>query len=164
MTKLGGNTQLGGLDAFDCRILECVQRDNQMSHNAIGEAVGLSASAVRKRLAALRKSGVIIADVALVKDDPSYIHILVTLTLEQVTSEAHEAITALIDQTDEIVEAFHIAGREDFILIMRCPSLAWYENWSMKAFVSNPVVGAFDSRVAWSRMKYSTSVVMSGER
>ncbi len=164
MTKLGSQTQIGALDAIDCRILESVQRNNQMSHAAIGETIGLSASAVRKRLAALREAGVITGDVSLVKSDPSYIHIIVTLTLEQVTTEAHQAIADLVEDTDEIVEAYHVAGREDFVLIMRCPSLHWYEAWSMKAFISNPAVGVFDTRVAWSRMKYTTAVALSASR
>lgn len=145
------------LDRFDRRILEIVQKDNQLSHGSIGELVGLSASAVRKRLTGLKDRGFIAANVAILSNDPSYIHLIITVTLETVTAGAHANVEALIEQTPEIVEAYHVAGREDFVLIMRCPSLAWYESWSLQAFVSNPDIGVFDTRVAWSRMKYTTA-------
>ena len=46
------------LDEFDREILQIVQRDNRLTNAEIGERVGLSPSAVRRRLAALRDSGV----------------------------------------------------------------------------------------------------------
>lgn len=159
--KIGPKLTLDHLDAFDRRILDQVQRDNQQSHAAIGEQVGLSASAVRKRLSALRKSGIIAADVAVLRDDPAFIQVIVTVTLEKVTTEAHESIQDLVQRTPEITQAYHVAGREDFIFILRCPSLSWYEAWSMEAFVSNPIVGVFDTRVVWSCMRYSTVTPLS---
>lgn len=155
--KKGAKLTLDSLDIFDRRILDQVQRNNQLSHAAIGEAVGLSTSAVRKRLSALRESGIIAADVSVLCDDPAFIHLIVTVTLDKVTKAAHESIQSLVDATPEITQAYHVAGREDFIFILRCPSLSWYEAWSMNAFVSNPVVGVFDTRVVWSRMRYSTT-------
>ena len=57
------------LDSFDRAILALVQIDNQRSHASIGAEVSLSASSVRRRLAAMRDNGVIISDVSLT--DPS---------------------------------------------------------------------------------------------
>ncbi|MEO0815988.1 MAG: AsnC family transcriptional regulator, partial [Pseudomonadota bacterium] len=48
-----------GLDRFDRAILKRIQTDNTLSHARIGEDVGLSPSAVRRRIAILRESGVI---------------------------------------------------------------------------------------------------------
>ena len=42
------------LDDFDRRILDLVQRDNRLTIEAIGERVGLSATAVQRRLKRLR--------------------------------------------------------------------------------------------------------------
>lgn len=57
-------------DSFDDVILALVQRNNQLSHAAIGAQVNLSASAVRRRIKAMRDNGIIVADVALV--DPAW--------------------------------------------------------------------------------------------
>ena len=53
------------LDDFDRAILAIVQRNNRLSCAEIGDQVGLSGSAVRRRLAALRDNGVIAQDVSI---------------------------------------------------------------------------------------------------
>ena len=45
------------LDEFDHRLLELLQRDAGATLTALGEAVGLSASAVQRRITRYRKSG-----------------------------------------------------------------------------------------------------------
>ena len=54
------------LDKFDRRILAIVQRDARRSAEMIGTDIGLSASAVQRRMARLREDGVIVAEVALI--------------------------------------------------------------------------------------------------
>ncbi len=157
-TKIVPTHSLETLDEANRKILKIVQRNNQSTHAAIGEAVGLSESAVRKRLAQMRQDGIIASDVSIVGYDDHYIQVIVTITLDEVNGEAHESFEALIQSTPEITEAFHVSGREDFVLIICCPSLSWYESWSMKHFVSNNAVGPFETRVVWSRKKYETAI------
>ena len=45
------------LDEFDHRLLELLQRDADATLSALGEAVGLSASAVQRRIKRYRESG-----------------------------------------------------------------------------------------------------------
>lgn len=51
-----GSTTL--LDAPDRAIIEALQRDGRQSYGGIGEAIGLSEAAVRRRVQRLRESGV----------------------------------------------------------------------------------------------------------
>ena len=60
------------LDKADLAILRIVQKDNQITHAAIGDKIGLSVSAVRRRLVALRQDGHISKDVSILL---SLIHI-----------------------------------------------------------------------------------------
>ena len=53
------------LDRFDLAILRLLQQDNQRSHGQLGEQVGLSGSAVRRRVQQLRQQGWIRAEVVL---------------------------------------------------------------------------------------------------
>ena len=158
MTNSGKRSGLQRLDDFDRRILGLVQIDNQTPNAAIAEQIGLSESAVRKRLANLRKNGVIAADVSVLAEDPSRVHLIVIVTLSEFSQAAHAKLQALIEKTDEIGEAFHIAGKEDYILILNCPNLQWYETWSMREFVAAPFIGQFETRIAWSRLKTTTAV------
>ena len=101
-----------GLDALDGKILDLVQENNQLTHAEIGETVGLSTSAVRKRLVALRQSGVIERDVAILRADPTRLQLVVTITLASTTRKAHDQMEALILATPEITTAYHTRYRE----------------------------------------------------
>lgn len=52
------------MDQHDRRIAAILQKNNRCSADEIGEAVGLSASAVHRRIARMREDGLIAADVA----------------------------------------------------------------------------------------------------
>ena len=54
------------IDDFDRKILGLVQVDCQMKAEAIGDLVGLSASAVQRRLKRMRETGIITAEIAVV--------------------------------------------------------------------------------------------------
>ena len=54
------------LDRFDRALLAQVQVDNQLPARRLAERVGLSESAVLRRLRRLRREGVIVADVSVV--------------------------------------------------------------------------------------------------
>lgn len=54
------------LDAADRRLLSLVQSDGRMTAERLADAVGLSVSAVQRRLQALRRGGVIVGEVAVV--------------------------------------------------------------------------------------------------
>jgi DNA-binding Lrp family transcriptional regulator len=68
------------LDHFDRQILGFVQSDSRQPAEAIGAAIGLSASAVQRRLVRLRQSGVIIGDISLV--DPKAVDRPLTLIVD----------------------------------------------------------------------------------
>ena len=54
------------LDRFDRRLLALVQRDAAQTAEALAERIGLSASAVQRRLKRLRETGVILGEIAMV--------------------------------------------------------------------------------------------------
>lgn len=54
------------LDQFDFKLLNAVQENNRLSSEALGEMVGLSATACQRRLKNLPGQGVIEADLAVV--------------------------------------------------------------------------------------------------
>src|SRR5712671_1365200 len=57
------------MDSYDLKILGIVQRDNKQPTEKIADEIGLSASAVQRRLTRLRGTGAIEADVAIVSPE-----------------------------------------------------------------------------------------------
>lgn len=160
MTKTGTTdaTERGEMDSFDRKLLALMQQDNQRTHSAMGDEIGLSASAVRRRLAKLRADGVIERDVALLRQNGMGVRLIVTVTFGHETVEAFDAFDRQIVETPEILQGYHVAGTEDYVLIVHGPNLHWYENWSKQAFMANPAIRRYDTRVVWSCKKFETSI------
>ncbi len=129
------------LDALDHAILNIVQRDNQITHAALGARIGLSPSSCRRRLATLRKAGVIIADVSIV--DPRKIGLNITLhalvTLDRDAADAHRAFRAIVTAAPEISSCSYVTGPADYLATICIASMADYEEMADRLFGSPPV-------------------------
>lgn len=146
------------LDEFDRRILKIVQCDNQRTHADIGTEIGLSASAVRRRLRVLRDSGVIEKDVALLDTGGMGVRLVVIIAFHKESIETFDAFDEQIRTTPEILQGYHVSGSFDYVLIVQGPNLEWYEDWGKQAFMSNPNIRRYDSHVVWSCKKFETAI------
>ncbi|HZU62899.1 MAG TPA: Lrp/AsnC family transcriptional regulator [Novosphingobium sp.] len=138
------------LDPFDRRIIEIVRRHNLEPARAIAEAVGLSESAVLRRLRRLRAAGVIVADVALI--DPARlapsitIHVLVELN--QTGLRMEQAFARKLEGRAEVVGAWNVTGRTDFLLTVAVPSIEAYQRFSDEVLASDDNVRGFETLVS----------------
>lgn len=146
------------LDQFDRRLLALVQANARLTHEALGERIGLSASAVRRRLNALRDAGVIEAEVALVDPEAFGVTVIVTLSFHDETEEAYDALDAQLAASPHVQQSYHVAGEHDYVVIVHGPSLRWYETWARGMFMRNPALRRYSSQVVWSRKKFAPHV------
>lgn len=154
MTKYGGYnikmTETVELDGFDRRIIAIVRRNTLEPARSIAAQVGLSESAVLRRLRRLRSTGVIIADVALV--DPARlasaitIHVLVELI--QSGLKAERAFAAVLEQRPEVIGAWNVTGRTDFLLTISVPSIEAYQRFADDVLASDDNVRTFETLVS----------------
>jgi Lrp/AsnC family leucine-responsive transcriptional regulator len=151
------------MDCFDQKICEIIQRDNQLTHAAIGEKVGLSGAAVRRRLKALRASGVIERDVAILRTTGRGVRLIVTLSFGNESPEAYAALDQQLSDLPEVLQAYHVSGSVDYILIVHGPSVEWYEDWSKLNFMSNPDIQRYTTHIVWSCKKFETAIPVLGE-
>lgn len=133
------------LDHFDRKLLALVQKNNLRPARELAEAVGLSESAVLRRLRRLRKEGVILADVSLV--DPAAageavtIHALVSLERER--SFDLDAFIRKIRQRPEVKKIWYVTGEVDFVLLLRLPGMDQYADFAQKVFHADENVKSF---------------------
>jgi len=146
------------VDQLDRQILRIVQNDNQRTHQSIGDEIGLSASAVRRRLTQMRKSGVIERDVSIVNSSSYGVRFIVTVSFREETVDTYDQFDKQIRSTPEILQGYHVAGTDDYVLIVQGPSLEWYEAWSKESFMNNPAIKRYDTRVVWSCKKFETAL------
>jgi DNA-binding Lrp family transcriptional regulator len=148
------------LDGFDRKILAILQNDNSTPQRAIGDAIGLSAPAVQRRIKRMAEDGVIRANVAVV--DPAAVGQPITIFVEvEVISEtAHqiEQAKAEFAASAEIQQCYYVTGEADFILVIVVPTMADYEALTRRLFFGNNNVKRFRTFVAMDRVKVGLSV------
>jgi DNA-binding Lrp family transcriptional regulator len=138
------------LDRFDRALLTAVQRDNQTPARVLAVQVGLSESAVLRRLRRLRRDGVIAADVSVVHPaalgQPLCIHVLVSL--EREGAAQLDAFIRALRARPEVREAWYVTGEADFLLRLQLAGMAEYEAFSRAVFHGEPNVRGFRTVVA----------------
>lgn len=145
-------------DRFDLAILDIVQLDNLRSHASIGESVGLSASAVRRRLTALRAAGVIIADVALVDASKRGLTFMTSVAFEREDPSVYTAFRAQMQDEPAVSQCYAVSGDMDFVLFVHAESPEAFERWGTRALMSNPAIRRYSTSVVWSRTKFTTRI------
>ena len=143
-------TETVALDPFDHRLLDLVRQDNLLPARALAERVGLSESAVLRRLRRLRSTGVIVADVAVIDPtrlQPSVtIHVLVQLHQSNLRKE--RAFARRMQQRPEVIGAWNVTGRTDFLLIVAVPSIEAYQRFADTALAADDDVLLFGTLVS----------------
>jgi Lrp/AsnC family transcriptional regulator, leucine-responsive regulatory protein len=143
------------LDQADRKILALLQQDARRSAEVIGADIGLSASAVQRRIARLREESVITAEVAIV--DPKSLGRALTLIVDiEVERERPELMAVLkrwIAGEAAIQEAWYVTGDGDFVLIVTARDVEDYDVLMQKLVSENPNVRRFRTRVALGTLK-----------
>jgi len=150
------------LDKFDRGILAILQRDARRSAELIGAAIGLSASAVQRRIARLREEAVITAEVAIV--DAGVMGRPLTLIVDvEVERERPELLVSLklwIAAEPAIQEAWYVTGEGDYVLIITARDVGDYDALMKKLVAENANVRRFQTRVALGTLKRGQLVPM----
>jgi Lrp/AsnC family leucine-responsive transcriptional regulator len=143
------------LDAFDRKLLQLVQHDAGLTAEALAERVGLSASAVQRRLRKLEADGSIVARIAVV--DPAAVGnpatFIVALELEHERDDLLGALRHWLASVEQIQQAYYVTGAADFLLLVTAPDIAGYESLMARLMADNPNV-----------RRYTTSVVLSAHK
>ncbi|POF43761.1 ArsR family transcriptional regulator [Pseudomonas laurylsulfativorans] len=143
------------LDRIDASILNAVQRNNRITSEELGETVGLSATACQRRLKALRKEGVIEADVSIVSPRAvgRHVFMLVLVSLERERVDIIDKFKRSIRNTPEIMTGYYVTGDSDFVLVVTSKDMEDYERFTRKFFYDNLDIKHFKTLVVMDRIK-----------
>ena len=148
------------LDRFDRKLLAIVQHENDLTADVLAERVGLSASAVLRRLKRLRQDGVILANLAVV--DPARVgkpaFFIVALEIERERPELIGRLRQWMTADQCIQEIFYVTGTADFILVVTAPDIEAYDAFMSRLVAENPNVRRFTTNVALGVGKRSLAI------
>ncbi len=143
------------LDSLDYRILEHVQQDVLQPAHQIGEAVGLSAASVQRRIKKMRRAGVITSVTANV--DPHRVGLTVTcivlVTLATDGTEPVDRLKSIFGEHPQIQQCYYITGSADFALTVVAKSMEDYERLTREVFLDDLDIRSFTTSVVLDRVK-----------
>ncbi len=150
--KLDAENQL---DDIDQHLLRLLQKDALMVAEQLGNAVGLSATAAKRRVNRLRESGVIVKDVSVVNPKSVGLEVftLVMVNLERDRPEILQSFRQAIERHPRIVQGFYATGDADFVLLVASRSLEEYERFTRELFWENPNIRSFRTMVVMNQVK-----------
>jgi len=130
------------MNAIDQKIIRQLGRDSSLTSEALGMKVGLSASAVHRRVKALEQSGMVLGYRARLsraaEGNPSTVFVQVTLVDQRrATMEAFEATLA---RTTPVREAHLMSGESDYLLKVLVPEHDSYERIHREVLAALPGV------------------------
>lgn len=152
------------MDAIDHRILEILQGDNRIANARLAERVGLSAPACSRRVARLRRDGVIVADVAVV--DPrklgERVSVVVSVTLAERSRPRLEEFQAMVRAEPRVRSCLMTAGSMDFLVIASLPSVEDYVAFAEEVISGHGNVKSYESWIVLRTVKDDRRVPVPG--
>ncbi|WP_294770631.1 Lrp/AsnC family transcriptional regulator [uncultured Rhodoferax sp.] len=142
------------LDPFDRKILEFVQRDCHVNTEVIAEAVGLSASAVQRRLRRLRAEKIIVAEVAVL--DPHRLGQRMQFVVGVELKDNYEALARIrswVQKEPEVQQLFYVTGAVDLVMVILSKSVKDYDALSARLMAEVPQVIRMTTNVVIDLMK-----------
>lgn len=147
-------------DDIDKKILSVLQNDAQITNVELAKRIGISPPATLDRVKRLEKNGVIKKYVALVDPDKisKGIFAIVSVSLEVHQLSAIDQFTKQIKKLDEVLECYHVAGEEDFILKIAVSSIEDYEKFILQKLTKLQGVSKINTKFVLSTVKYNTNI------
>lgn len=115
------------IDSTDRQLLELLMTDGRQSFAALGEKVGLSTAATKRRVDRLRRDGVIRGFGAQVDPKAMGWNIEAFVELYCNGQLRPDQMQALADSIPEVYDAYTLTGESDGLLAVRCTDAAHLE-------------------------------------
>lgn len=143
------------MDTTDRQLLGILQQNARTSIQDMADRAGISTASVQRRLKALRDTGVILKEVAVL--DPKRIDLgvtaIVSVELERDRLDQIDAFKRKAREDSQVTNFYCIAGDADFIMIVVARDIPEYEEFTYRFFFADKTV-----------RKFRTSIVVSTEK
>ncbi|MCE4557271.1 Lrp/AsnC family transcriptional regulator [Roseateles cellulosilyticus] len=152
------------LDAIDRRILRALQQDGRITYDALAADVGLSASAVLRRVRRLEDVGVVTSYVALVAPQrvglglTAYINVRLEKQTDNPLRNPRDLFRAAVQTWPEVVECAALTGEMDYLLRVLVEDMQHYARFIGDTLLMHPSVQDCKTSFVLERLKNTTAV------
>lgn len=114
------------LDDVGWQIVRALQTNARVSLAELGRAIGMSPPAVAERVRRLEEGGIVAGYRAIVPPEAVGLPVVAFIRL-QTSSQQYPALTARLQQMPEVLECYHLAGPDAFIIKVAAASTGHLE-------------------------------------
>ena len=152
------------LDSIDRRILQALQADGRLTFDQLAAKVGLSASAVLRRVRRLEETAVISGYVALVRPEAvglgltAYLNVRLEKHADSHKRNPMDLFKAAVQAWPEVVECVSLTGEMDYLLRVVVADMAHYARFIGDTLLRHPSVQDCKSSFVLERVKGTTAL------
>lgn len=130
------------LDDVDHDLLALLQRDASRTLRDLGEDVGLSPSAVLRRVQRYRSAGLLSHNVAVLdpRHVPEVILAVCMVTIEDDTPEEGRRYREQLLAVPEVQQAYEVSGDYDYVVVLACVGMRRENEVAKRLFQQDPNV------------------------
>ncbi len=149
--------QILSLDHTDRRILELLQKEPGINAAELGEKIGLSQSAVWRRMQTLREQGVIVDQPVKIDREKVglntmvFAHVKLTSHGRSKLAEFSEAV----QEFPEVLDCYVMLGNVDFLLRIVTEDIKAYEQFFFEKLSQLPGIQEVNSSIVLSDIKHT---------
>ncbi len=152
------------LDSTDVKLLELLQTDASQSNQSLAEKVHTSPPTCLRRIKALRDSGLIEQQVAILNMDKLAViqgyglTALVEITLDRQGAEHLGAFEAKAIQDNAVQQCYRVSPGPDFCLVVYCADMPAYLALADRLFTQDANVRNVKAFFSTKRSKFQTKI------
>ena len=153
------------IDTVNKNILDILQENGSITNAELANQIGLAPATTLERVRKLENSGVISKRVALLnhkkvgKDTTAFI----AISMAEHSTNALRRFNIEIQQMPEVLECYHIAGEEDYLLKVVVDNMQQYEKFLVQRLSEMSNLGKIRTLFVLSTVKYQTKIPLNGK-
>lgn len=148
------------LDEIDHLLLDELQTDAGRTLRELGEVVGLSPSAVQRRMDRYRASGLLARTMAVL--DPKASHDLVFAVIlvatERESPRLHDAFQRKLLAAPEVQQAYSVYGEWDYVVVLVTSGMSHHNEVSARLFNGAPNVRRYSTLFVLDHIRTGSAI------
>ena len=143
------------MDKVDHKILRELQRDGRLSHQELGEKIGLSASPCARRIRKLEAEGYITGYTAEIDETRLgfAFNVFISVRLDRQIDDRLVAFEREVGLCPEVVDCWLMTGSFDYLLRVSVRDLEEFEHFLTRRLTKLPGVASLESSIPIRRVK-----------
>lgn len=152
------------LDDLDHDLLDLLQIDAGKTLRELGEAVGLSPSAVLRRVNRYRRSGLLARQVAVLDSchAPDVILAVCLITVERESAEHRKEFAAKLDAMPQVQQAYDVSGEWDYVVVLTAVGMSHMNQLIEGLCLADENVRKFTTMFVLDPMKTGSAIPTRG--